>query len=51
MNMIQLIFYACFQYTFLYFIGHFLGNETVIDRLKQQGYSIEHVQHDDTIPR
>lgn len=33
------------------FTGHFLGNETVIDRLKKQGYSIEHIQHDDSIPR
>uniref|UniRef100_A0A8W8LJY3 Metalloprotease TIKI homolog n=2 Tax=Magallana gigas TaxID=29159 RepID=A0A8W8LJY3_MAGGI len=39
------------SFFFAFGAGHFLGNETVIDRLKKQGYSIEHIQHDDSIPR
>lgn len=39
------------SFFFAFGAGHFLGNETVIDRLKKQGYSIDHIQHDDSIPR
>ena len=31
--------------------GHFLGNDTVVDRLQRMGFEIEHTVADHRIPR
>ena len=33
------------------FAGHFLGNDTVVDRLQRMGFEIEHTVADHRIPR
>ncbi|XP_052090715.1 metalloprotease TIKI1-like [Mytilus californianus] len=35
---------------FAFGAGHFLGNDTVIDKMKREGFEIEHVQPGDEIP-
>lgn len=39
------------SFFFAFGVGHFLGNNTVIDRLRQQGFDIEHMHPDQNIPR
>jgi len=31
--------------------GHYLGNDTILDRLKEEGYDIEYLPANSVIPR
>lgn len=35
----------------LSYLGHFLGNGSVIEILKMQGHNVTHIQADDPLPR